>query len=513
MRDAVLLDEQCMRDIAALQEVLDGHPGPKMAVSALCFVVACVTAFRVYPDSDATFKLVTRVLAKIPDDIRLELCGPRLRPGRKITYRMIWHLKERIGNLARIDELGECAHDWSKTIDATRNGSLQNIQQLVNSVVSAAAKCDYIGMTAARALDSSSFEAHAKTRRVRGGQIVPDDITDDIGDEMRDLDSDAIQSALSPTITEKSKWTTLDPEAAAVHMPAKNGRRGYQAIGYAVHTTVLVPEIGQRDVPDLITQVTVRSGDTDYASAAVGLIKAAVAQGQKITEVLGDQGFSSKVPESYAKPLYQMGINCVYDLPKRNAVNRYHGGAVERDGDLFCPSAPDLTNKLPRISKGASIESQAGTIARYERREAFRFAVRAHNVDDHGSCRVECPARRGTVICDLVDSSARGSSIRPVAIPSANPGTACTNATVTMSPEFAARRQRHAYGTMKHVGSTNRRTGVERGYSKGKRLHGKFSRSTIQTNGLTDRLFLVGMKIAAGNFESLDAWDEIHRRK
>ncbi|MEZ5215060.1 MAG: hypothetical protein R2705_13795 [Ilumatobacteraceae bacterium] len=185
-------------------------------------------------------------------------------------------------------------------------------------------------------------------------------------------------------------------------------------------------------------------------------------------------------------------------------------GAVHKDGDVWCIGAPHLDEDR-RIPKAASPETRAELNAIYDQRAPFRFSKRADEVNGNGSCRIECPARAGRVKCSLIEETKR----LPVGTPEVinvptHPGKACTQATITVPVEVIARRQRHSYGTTKHSNSMARRTAVERGYARARKLHGRLDRFTVQCNGLGVRILLYNVKFAMGNLEAVDTWRETH---
>ena len=501
-----------MRLIESIQTALDDHPGEKSSLTVHLFAVGICVMALAHPNDPMLMTFITQVTAELPRDIAARLTAGRT--FRRPTYRMMTHLKKRLDDLPPVATT-EAAPGPAGNSYGDGSGSLSNFQLLADAILQASVPDLYRSRTRCRATDSHSIHSYTRMRKLDEG--TANDGHHDPTDRDLDLAEDtpvATDSDTAEVIAAKDNWSTRDPEADWIHMPAKNGRRSFQTLGFYLHSTVLVPEEDRNDVPNLTTHVTLTTGASGYAAAAVSAIRTEQAQGHQVNELLVDQGYSGKVASDFAIPLHKVGVRIVYDLPKQREgyepTRNNLGGAVIVDGDLFCPGAPFLDG-LPRIPRNGKPQSVADLNEAYNARSVFRFGVRAYNIDEHGSCRAECPAKAGRAVCPIVETSNR----LPLGTPAVldvpeHPGLACTQATITAPVTFASRRQKHAYGTTAHTKSKARRTGVERSFAAATTLHGKLDRSTVRSCGIGIRTLLLAVKLAMGNLEAIDAWEHHH---
>jgi hypothetical protein len=78
------------------------------------------------------------------------------------------------------------------------------------------------------------------------------------------------------------------------------------------------------------------------------------------TDLLVDSGYSYRVPETWALPIRQLGIDLIHDLhPNDRGAHRTHHGATCHNGNLYCPATPTTLLALGPLPRAATVEQTA----------------------------------------------------------------------------------------------------------------------------------------------------------
>ena len=121
-----------------------------------------------------------------------------------------------------------------------------------------------------------------------------------------------------------------------------------------------------------------------------------------------------------------------------------------------------------------------------------------------------CPAVMGKIRCPLRPASLRLDRDRPeILTPPEHPQACCTQQTVTVPPEVAAKtRQKHDYPSAAHRKSYARRTGAERTFSTAKDpATNNIARGWTRLTGLTPIMLWLACLLTVRNQRILTAWD------
>ena len=133
-----------------------------------------------------------------------------------------------------------------------------------------------------------------------------------------------------------------------------------------------------------------------------------------------------------------------------------------------------------------------------------------HQRRPDGYHRVMCPAVMGKIRCPLRPASLRLDRGRPeILTPPGHPPDCCTQQTITVPPEVAAKtRQKHDYPSKEHRKSYARRTGAERTFSTAKDpATNNIARGWTRLTGLTPITLWLACLLAVRNQRILTAWD------
>ncbi len=259
-----------------------------------------------------------------------------------------------------------------------------------------------------------------------------------------------------------------DPEASWGHRTSNlPGPKGEMFFGYYHSAGTMVREEAGLPVPELARRMTLTSCETDPVRALVPVLTRMPAAGIPLGDVLADSGYAHRDAAAWAIPLRAAGAQLVQDLhPHDRGPQGTHAGAIIANGNLYCPLTPKTLLELQPLPRDATPDeitahdTRAGELARHK--------LGRITADDADGChRVSCPAVMGKIRCPLRPASMTLGRSRPeILIPPENPPACCTQQTITVPPQAAAKtRQKHDYPSPAHRRSYARRTGSERTFS------------------------------------------------
>ena len=300
-----------------------------------------------------------------------------------------------------------------------------------------------------------------------------------------------------------------DPEAAwgrrRRHAPGDKDELFY---GYYLQTITTVNDEHGPQVPELARRMHLASCDHDPPSAAVPVLKRMRQTNIPITDVLADSGYSYRVPETWALPIRQLGIDLIQDLhPNDRGPHGTHHGAIITNGNLYCPATPTTLLDLGPLHRAASPEQtaahdqQCAELARYKLSPISR-------PDPDGYHRTICPAAQGKIRCPHRPQSLTLPHDRPTILdPPDHPPVCCTQQTITVPPSANAKTaQKHDYPSPAHRASYNRRTAAERTFSTLKDpATTNISRGWCRLMGLTPIALFTATALIARNIRIHDA--------
>jgi len=279
--------------------------------------------------------------------------------------------------------------------------------------------------------------------------------------------------------------------------------------GYYFSAGIMMPEENRPPVPELARRMTLSSCRHDPVRAFAPVLTAMPGHGIPLGDILADSGYAHRDPAAWAIPLRQAGAQLVQDLhPHDRGPKGTHHGAIISNGNLYCPETPRTLPELGPLTPRATKEQAAGHDSRTA--ELARYKLGRITTDDaDGYHRVQCPAAMGKIRCPLRPPSMLLDRDRPeILTPPENPPACCTQQTITVPPDVAAKtRQKHDYPSKAHRRSYARRTGAERGFATAKDpATSNISRGWCRLMGLTPLMLFTATLLITRNQRILHAW-------
>jgi hypothetical protein len=302
-----------------------------------------------------------------------------------------------------------------------------------------------------------------------------------------------------------------DPEAAWGHRNSNlPGPRGEMFFGYYLSAVTMVAEENGPPVPELARRMTLTSCHLDPARALVPVLQKMAAAGIPLGDVLADSGYAHRDAGAWAIPLRAAGAQLVQDLhPHDRGPQGTHHGAIIANGNLYCPATPKPLLELGPLGPAATTEQKAAHDA--QTAELAKHKLGPITADDaDGYHRAACPAAAGKIRCPHRPGSMKLDRSRPeILTPPEHPPTCCTQQTITVPPQVAAKtRQKHDYPSRAHRRSYARRTGAERTFSTLKDpATTSIARGWCRLMGLTPLALWIACLLPVRNQRTLDAYD------
>jgi hypothetical protein len=302
-----------------------------------------------------------------------------------------------------------------------------------------------------------------------------------------------------------------DPEASWGHRNSNlPGPKGEMFFGYYHSAGTMVGEEAGPPVPELARRMALTSCELDPVRALVPVLTRMPAAGIRLGDLLADSGYAHRNAEAWAIPLRAAAAQLVQDLhPHDRGPQGTHAGAIIANGNLYCPVTPKTLLELQPLPRDATPEqitthdTRAGELARHK--------LGPISADDAGGYhRIMCPAVMGKTRCPLRPDSMKLNRSRPeILTPPAHPPACCTQQTITVPPQIAAKtRQKHDYPSPEHRRSYARRTGSERTFSTLKDpATSNIARGWCRLTGLTPLYLWLACLLTTRNQRILNAWD------
>jgi hypothetical protein len=329
---------------------------------------------------------------------------------------------------------------------------------------------------------------------------------------------------------------SYDPDARWGYRTKTFDNKTNACFGYQLIAFTRIGAVGQEAREPLLTdRIVVVAANASMSEPSIGALDRFAANGQPVTEVIVDRGFSNYTPDNWAYGLRDRGIEQVLDLSDHDYGAADFNGVPMIAGWPHCPAMPAELEEIRRpasltagtLKKSATAASrmryarQRKEIALFEERIAARemYAfVRTSRGQDRsktgkgkGAERFSCPAQAGKVACDNCPLSKFAPAGLPrVLNPPATPDIpdACRQATIsvpmTVSPKL---RQRERWGTPAWVISYNRRSRVEGGFGLLKNdTTGNVKRGWTRQVGIIKTTLLLAVAVTASNLRQLLTW-------
>jgi hypothetical protein len=256
-------------------------------------------------------------------------------------------------------------------------------------------------------------------------------------------------------------------------------------------------------------------------------------EGYPIDTLIIDRAWSYKLPERWALPIRELGIEQVVDLHKNDHGVRDYNGMRVVAGSPHCPCLPD---ELVDITRPQHLKLPDGTdldtlpepdddqpeseterqtrefVTRIEARRAYACR-RVAGPDRKGKERYECPAAAGQVRCPLKELSMHlpAGQVPTIENPPEADGAPqiCTQRTVTLPGSVTPKvRQRYYWGSVEWIRSFARRTHIEGvfGNIKNRNME-NVTRGWIQVAGHARTALMLAIATAAYNMRVARKWN------
>jgi hypothetical protein len=222
-----------------------------------------------------------------------------------------------------------------------------------------------------------------------------------------------------------------------------------------------------------------------------------------------DRGYSMHIAESWTLPLWQRGINPVFDLAdfQRSVRPSPFPGTIYIDGALHTSATPAPLQSLPRPnSPQLKADEKAEIVAKYDFRSAFAFAPHSARNPANGHQRMKGPALNKTVRCPNNPESMRLSHKKPMT--TCEPGVPCgCSITVTVTPnEYAREAQWPLYGTGAWVKSYSTRNAVESFNADARTNKGAWDKGYTKVRTRARTALLLAGSLVALNYHIARDW-------
>ena len=312
-------------------------------------------------------------------------------------------------------------------------------------------------------------------------------------------------------VPHEAAGTGTDPEASWGHRNVNRKiQEGEMFYGYYLSAAVMVKDDNAPAVPELARRITVANSAHDPAAALADVLTSMPAGGIALGDIIADSGYSHRSPapgrSRCALPAPASCRTCTQTTADPSGT---HDGAVIANGNLYCPATPQATaaagarcHPAPAPAATAAHDQQTAELARY------KLGVHAGE-DTDGYRRHACPAVAGKIRCPLRPASMKLDRNRPeILTPPAHPQACCTQQTITVPPQAAARtRQKHDYPSAAWRTSYQRRTAAERFNAAIKdTATGSIDRGWIRLTGITPLMLWLACLTAVRNQRNLAAW-------
>jgi hypothetical protein len=302
-----------------------------------------------------------------------------------------------------------------------------------------------------------------------------------------------------------------DPEASWGHRNSNlPGPKGEMFFGYYLSAATMTRDEAGPPVPELTRRITLSSCHAGPVRVLTPVLTRMPEDGISLGDILADSGYAHRDADAWALPLRQAGAQLVQDLhPHDRGPQGTIHGAIIANGNLYCPATPRPLLHLGPLAPAAT----PGDTAAHDIRtaELARHKLGRLTADDaDGYHRVTCPAAMRKIRCPLRPDSMTLDRSRPEVLnPPGHPPACCTQQTLTIGPDIAAKtRQKHDYPSPAHRRSYARRTGAERAFSTIKDpASNTISRGWCRLMGLTPLALWLTALHAVRNQRILAAWN------
>ncbi|WP_156366840.1 hypothetical protein [Aeromicrobium sp. Leaf272] len=422
----------------------------------------------------------------------------RDKAGRDVTMRQLYYLVDRIANLYEYQE-ARCEKDVTVTERARRQGEFESILDRLVSSTSM-----HLPSEGSYAIDGSAIRSAAR----------------------RKGSNKQLKAANEEPGPRRQFCADMDARTGHQTETYDNGSDNY--FGFALVAFTRAGTVGTNS-PTLVDHMRLVPANSRGLTETMEVIEGRSQTGNPITEVLADRAFTTSTIDTWAKPLYDLGVKQVQDMHPSDGGARPDAarGYVLIDGwphavgipEHLIHITPPPKASLPRLRKAATRVEKAEHAAAAFALERFRELIAERRTwafeplgaqTSAGSRRYISPARAGKRRCaGYADSLYLDADTPECVHPPGQPvPKACRQATITVPFKFGLKlRQEHYWGSDEWLASYARRSRVESTFGLLKSPNGGgVKRGWTGLTGLIRTAFMLAIQVAACNLRTLLRW-------
>lgn len=422
----------------------------------------------------------------------------RNKAGREVTMRQLYYLVDRIANLYEYQE-ARCEEDVAVTERARRQSEFESIlDRLVNSTSM------HLPSEGSYAIDGTAIRSAARRKGT----------------------NEQLAAANEEPGPRRQFCADMDARTGHQTETYDNGRDDY--FGFALMAFTRAGSVGSSS-PTLVDHIRLVPANSHGITETMEVIEERSHTRNPIREVLADRAFTYSTVETWAMPLYDLGVRQVQDMhpTDRGARPDPERGYVLIDGwphavgipEHLIYIAPPPKASIPSLKKKASRAEKAEHAAAIIALQRFRDLIAERRTwafellgaqTSAGGRRYISPARAGKRRCvGYADSLYLDADTPECVHPPGQPiPKACRQATITVPFKFGLKlRQEHYWGSDEWLASYARRSRVESTFGLLKSPNGGgVKRGWTGLTGLIRTAFMLAIQVAACNLRTLLRW-------
>lgn len=314
------------------------------------------------------------------------------------------------------------------------------VDAFVNQLISASV-ADIALDTGEYAIDGTAYRTHAKLLR----------------SELAENEVDAVDGTINRAARRKAGQRarhTKDPDALAGYQTPSNGNKGTTFVGYEAHLVTTMPQDGQPSGPLLIRAFMLSSAGESKATAGLACLEHLRRAGRAtldgngmphrtpvvVNTLAADRGYSALRADTWQLPLWQDGVNQVFDLrqDQRGLRPSPVPATIYIDGGLFSSALPTHLRDLPKPNPlGATEAEKLRRTAAFDQRAAYAWRPHSARNLTNGHLRMKGPVEANRLRCPNTPRTLRKKSSLPLSTCTTKP-CGCSG-TATITPDDYAR--------------------------------------------------------------------------
>lgn len=321
----------------------------------------------------------------------------------------------------------------------------------------------------------------------------------------------------------------FDPDAMWGYRTKTFDNKTKLVFGFQMNTFTRIAGLDCAEEPGLIDHIRLSPANEKGIGETLDILASLAAAGRAPAEVIADRAYTYTVPEDWAVPLKELGIQQVADIHPKDHGARPHPehGYIMIDGHPHVASIPahlihidrptKFSVKAPATEKNADserwreYEKNRAELERFEQliAERTQYRFEGHGKTSGGNRRFISPARAWKMRCPGFPPSMQLEDVPDCVHPDGQIPSSCSQNTITVGDAVDRKlRQADYWGSPTWIRSYNRRTAVEGSFGILKSVDdgGGLKRGWTRQVGLVKTSFLLAIYVAAQNLKMLLLW-------